>query len=153
MATDVKSELAQIVKEVSEPDLDILDVYWEMEKHEVDLQDDQAMAAIRVMLDVWIDVADMQSKPTVKIYKAFKEKIDSAKSTLKAKMDKLSKVDTNIFERIREYGVDSEEEQVKKVLQAMNGILIKKMEIQSNTLDKYYRAMATHALGYGEAGK
>jgi hypothetical protein len=89
MATDVKSELAQIVKEVSEPDLDILDVYWEMEKHEVDLQDDQAMAAIRVMLDVWIDVADMQSKPTVKIYKAFKEKIDSAKSTLKAKMDKL----------------------------------------------------------------
>ena len=153
MATDVKSELAQIVKEVSEPDLDILDVYWEMEKHEVDLQDDQAMAAIRVMLDVWIDVADMQSKPTVKIYKAFKEKIDSAKSTLKAKMDKLSKVDTNIFERIREYGVDPEEEQVKKVLQAMNGILIKKMEIQSNTLDKYYRAMATHALGYGEAGK
>jgi len=153
MATDVKSELAQIVKEVSEPDLDILDVYWEMEKHEVDLQDGQAMAAIRVMLDVWIDVADMQSKPTVKIYKAFKEKINSAKSTLKAKMDKLSKGDTNIFERIKEYGVDPEEEQVKRALQAMTGIWIKKMEIQSNTLDKYYRAMATHALGYGEAGK
>jgi hypothetical protein len=129
------------------------DVYWEMEKYEVDLQDDQAIAAIRAMLDVWIDQTEMQSKPTLKIYKAFKEKIDNAKSTLKATMDKISKGDPNIFEKIKEYGVDPEEEQVKKVIQAMAGIWIKKMEIQSNSIDEYYRAMATHALGYGEGGK
>ena len=153
MNTEVRAELAQIVKEVSESDLDILDVYREMEKHEVDLQDDQAIAAVRAMLNVWIDLAEMQSKPTVRIYKAFKEKIESAKSTLKAKMDKLSKGDPNIFEKIKEYGVDLEEEQVKRAIQAMTGIWIKKMEIQSNTIDEYYRAMATHALGYGEGGK